>query len=523
MTANNVTELADPKLEHYDEHTVISTDERLLALAKASPPFYKNHNLLKLYLLFIPTCLTLAYSEGFDGSMMNGLQSVPAWDSYFDKPRGATLGLMGAMPALGAVLATPFISPVGDKFGRRAGIFVGSLIMVIGGVLQSASVHIAMFIIARFCLGFGMGFVNVYGPVMLGELSHPNERQIFTSLFQTTWYIGSLAAAWITFGTYNIDSNWSWRIPSILQILGPAIQIFAVWFLPESPRWLLATGQREAAKEVLIKWHANGNREDEFVQLEYQEINAVITLEMDTKTTWKTLVATAGNRRRMAVLVLLGVASQWSGNGLISYYLTRVLETVGIQSAREQNIINGSLQIWVWFTAIGSAIATLYLPRKTQFRAAIVGTLIVFSAQTLCAGLFNERGNTAAGNASIAMLFLFYVAYNLGFNALLYAYPVELLPYPIRAKGFAVLIFFGKSANFVNTFVNPIGMAAMGWKYYFVYVAWLVVEVVAIFLLIVETKGPSLEGIAAMFDGAPVIVSEELVSSEKESNLQEKL
>lgn len=175
-----------------------------------------------------------------------------------------------------------------------------------------------MFIVARYCLGFGMAFVNVFGPVMLGELAHPNERQILTSLFQTTWYIGTTAAAWITFGTYNIDSNWAWRIPSILQILGPVIQIFSIWFLPESPRWLMATGKREAAKDILIKWHANGNRDDEFVQLEYQEINAIITLEMETETTWKTLVTTAGNRRRMAILVLLGVASQWSGNGLIS-------------------------------------------------------------------------------------------------------------------------------------------------------------------------------------------------------------
>lgn len=206
----------------------------------------------------------------------------------------------------------------------------------------------------------------------------------------------------------------------------------------------------------------------------------------------------------------------------VRYYLTRVLETVGIDSAREQNIINGSLQIWVWFTAIASAIATLYLPRKTQFRVSIVGTLIVFSCQTLCAGLFNEQGNTAAGSASIAMLFIFYIAYNLGFNALLYAYPVELLPYPIRAKGFSVLVFFGKSSNFVNTFVNPIGIAAMGWKYYFIYVAWLVVEVVAIFCLIVETKGPSLEAIAAVLDGTPVIVAEEDDSFEKESSLKEK-
>jgi hypothetical protein len=98
------------------------------------------------------------------------------------------------------------------------------------------------------------------------------------------------------------------------------------------------------------------------------------------------------------------------------------------------------------------------------------------------------------------MLFLFYTFYNLAFNALLYSYPVELLPFPIRAKGFSVLMFFGKSANFINALVNPIGLAAIGWKYYIVYVGWLSVDVVAIYCLLFETKGPILEAIAAKID-----------------------
>jgi hypothetical protein len=73
----------------------------------------------------------------------------------------------------------------------------------------------------------------------------------------------------------------------------------------------------------------------------------------------------------------------------------------------------------------------------------------------------------------IAFLFIFYLFYNLGFNALLYSYPVEVLPYPIRAKGFSLLMAAGKSATSINVLVNPIGLQAIGWKYYNVYVGWL--------------------------------------------------
>lgn len=128
------------------------------------------------------------------------------------------------------------------------------------------------------------------------------------------------------------------------------------------------------------------------------------------------------------------------------------------------------------------------------------GMLAVFASQTLCAGLFNERGNVHAGHGVVAMLFLFYTFFNLAFNALLYSYPVEVLPYHIRAKGFSILMFAGKAGNFVNSLLNPIGLEALGWKFYLVYVGWLCVETVCVYFLIVETKGPSLEAIAERFD-----------------------
>lgn len=261
---------------------------------------------------------------------------------------------------------------------------------------------------------------------------------------------------------------------------------------------------------MLVKYHANGNTEDEFVRLEFKEMQFVIEDEMSRKTTWKTMVATPGNRRRMVLLVMLGCFSQWSGNGLVSYYLARVLETVGITAAKDQNILNGSLQIFNWITAIISAFLTARLKRRMQFLISVCGMFVVFAIQTLCAGLFNERHNLQAGKVVIPMLFFFYMFYNLAFNALLYSYPVEFLPYPIRAKGMSVLMFFGKGSTFINAFVNPIGLKALGWKYYIVYVVWLGFEVCCVYLLIVETKGPSLEAIAEKFDGKnPVILNEE--------------
>jgi hypothetical protein len=302
----------------------------------------------------------------------------------------------------------------------------------------------------------------------------------------------------------------AWRIPSLLQALLPLVQMTAVVFLPEAPRWLLYKGRNAEARKVLIKYRSNNNEADEYVNLEFAEIEGVTAQETANKTPWSALWKSPGNRRRMLIIIMLGYFSQWSSNCLISYYLVRVLDTIGITQTREQNILNGSLCIFNWFCAVAPAFLTAYMRRRTHFMISVCGMFICFALQTLCAGLFNEDHNIAAGKGVAPMLFLFYLFCNLAFNALLYSYPTKVLPFPIRAKGYFILMFCGKSANFINAFVNPIGLKAIGWKYYFVYVAWLAFEILWICCFLVEAKGPSLEAITERFDGKnPVIMTEE--------------
>ena len=82
-----------------------------------------------------------------------------------------------------------------------------------------------MYIIARMFLGFGIVFAIVAGSAMLGELSYPKERPIVTSLFNSTYYWGSLLASIIAMYTASLPSNWAWRIPSLLQLIPSALQL----------------------------------------------------------------------------------------------------------------------------------------------------------------------------------------------------------------------------------------------------------------------------------------------------------
>jgi hypothetical protein len=107
--------------------------------SRPSIPWFRDRNLRKLYSVLIPAALFVAATNGYDGSMVNGLQSLNTWKQTFDNPTGAILGLLSASYPLGAILSTPVSAWISDRFGRRWSIFIGSFIMLIGVAMQTAS------------------------------------------------------------------------------------------------------------------------------------------------------------------------------------------------------------------------------------------------------------------------------------------------------------------------------------------------------------------------------------------------
>jgi MFS family permease len=82
-----------------------------------------------------------------------------------------------------------------------------------------------MYITARIFLGFGIPFCIVAGSAMIGELGYPKERAVLTSLFNSSYFIGQIVAAAISLGTTQLQSDWAWRIPSLLQMAPSLLQI----------------------------------------------------------------------------------------------------------------------------------------------------------------------------------------------------------------------------------------------------------------------------------------------------------
>lgn len=141
---------------------------------------------------------------------------------------GPLLGIISAAYNLGAILAVPVVPWVANRVGRRWSIFLGSAFQCVGAVIQCFSIHVGMYIAARMILGFGIVFCLVSGSAMLGELSYPKERPIMTSVFNASWFVGSLIAAGIVVRTKTIPSDWAWRLPSVLQCCPSLLQMVTI-------------------------------------------------------------------------------------------------------------------------------------------------------------------------------------------------------------------------------------------------------------------------------------------------------
>ena len=307
----------------------------------------------------------------------------------------------------------------------------------------------------------------------------------------------------ISVGTNYINSNRSWQLPLIFQAWACGFVIILVWFLPESPRWLMQRGREQEALEFLIKYRksggkqllaltatdadGNGDPDSALVALEYQEMREGIALDGADKRWWDCECGPSANsidnadraflyshsgRWRIAQVAMISTFGQFTSGGL-GYFNTLIYGLLGVTSVPKQlayNLLSSVL------SCVGAVSGSALTDRMFRRPVLITGTAICCVLLAINAGLADllakqqSEGQVGlkSGQGALAAYFLFGVAYSFSYTPLQTVLPAESLENTTRAKGLACCQFLNNAASFINAYAGPIGLARLKENYIWV-------------------------------------------------------
>ncbi|TGZ83779.1 general substrate transporter [Ascodesmis nigricans] len=490
--------------------------------------------MFKLYFFLLVACLNSTIN-GYDGSIMSGINAMESYQKYFDMNTvGTKTGLVFSSYTIGNIIGSFFCGPFTDWWGRRWGMFIGAALIIFGTLVQAPATNTPMFVGGRFILGFGVATCATAGPSYVAEMAHPAWRGTLTGLYNTFWFVGGIPASWVVYASRNLPNNISWRLPIWLQCVAAGLVLLFCLFCPETPRWLISNDRHAEALHVLATYHGEGNPRSPLVLLSIREMMEEIATEGSDKRWWdyRSLFNTRAAWWRMVCVSGMAFLTQWCGNGVVTYFLPPLLDIIGVTDEGTQLQYNGFLNIIQFVMATLGARFTDHLGRRPVL---IYGTaLLIFwwlaittltgiyqtqiihchqppgeapikplsrLAQKVCAFRNSPEFKTPPWSAAIiALIYLFGITYSFAYTPLQALYPVECLGYEERAKGMGWYNLMTNVAMFFNTFAVPTLLEKIGWRVFFLYVAWNSAAVVVIYLFFVETKGRTLEEINDIFE-----------------------
>jgi len=418
-------------------------------------------------------------------------------DPDFQKLTLGQEAFVGSIVALGALIAAPIIGAGVFKFGRRQTMVMLTLPFVAGWLLIYFASNVRFVFIGRLITGFCGGALSLAAPIYITDMASRNVAGVMTAGFDVMMCAGQLFIFIV--GTY-VD----WRYQALACGIIPLVFHVFMWFVPESPRYLIRNNKREEALDAL-RWFRGVSEprsvEDELNQLnQNMEDNTQLGLRSRDTSTWTDIFETS-SLKPLLIIFFLFIFQELSAIDAVLFYTVDIFKATGIQlHSNYCAIIVGAVQL------IAAVLATTIMNKVGRRVLLLISETFMCVALTAMGTFFYYKTyypDTTRDYLQwlpLTSMCVFVVSYSIGMGPITYTILGELLPERVRGTGasFLTMIKWTVSffvALFFEQVMQDMGRAGGFW----LYACFCLLGAIFIASFIPETKSQAPEDIPREF------------------------
>jgi MFS transporter, putative metabolite transport protein len=433
------------------------------------------------------TALGGYFVDGYDLLVLSGalLGIVPEF-----RLGPAELGALTAAAFLGMSVGSLLAGPLTDRYGRRVVFFATMMLFVVGSLAFLPTQAAWQIIALRFVVGLAIGADMPAAGALIAEFIPSKARGIYTSLAGVAWMMGSVVAVGVTliiYGAMGGTQHWRWALAT--GAITAIILLFLRRSTPDSPHWLRGKG-READAQAAWRY-ATGETGDALFSPPPPPPPLPPVSEIAAPNVGK--AALRRLFRRPLLMLLLGMCIYWGFNNLygsaILLYQPTLIKRIATPSAYTSLLFTvGTLLLAV---VIGFVVCCYVVEHIGRRFIAIAGTsIVVVAGVVMWAGFHSSTVVLIAFAAAIGFI-------NGGTSMAFYAWAPEIFPTEVRGRGIGIVNTVGKLGSVVGTFLLPFAFDAFGGGAFLLIAGLAALNVAAVAVLSIETKGQTLEAVQA--------------------------